>query len=417
MENLARPGRLSTLAAAFVVARRDFVAILWSRSFIFFLLGPLFPLVVFGLAGTVGSRLDAAADHPVIGIVMPAADADALLAADSALGPKLGGVLPDLVVLRRLAPSERADPAAALRMGLAGHHLGSLAAVASGTLATPVLTGTKAAIADWAGPLSLVAARAGGEGPARIPAVRLAPTAASTAHQQRRGEMVVAQAAQVVLFMMVMLLAGMVLSNFVEEKGNKIIEILAAAIPMDAVFLGKLFAMLAVSLVGITTWGAVVAAVLLGGGHSLGDLPTPAVGWPAFAALAVAYFAMAYLLIGAVFLAIGSQAATVREVQTLNMPASMGQILVFFLASFALSQPGKPIEWVAMLVPFSSPYAMLARAALRPEIWPHLAALAWQALCVAGFIRVGARLFRARVMKSGPAPAKREKLSPPRATA
>jgi ABC-2 type transport system permease protein len=44
-----------------------------------------------------------------------------------------------------------------------------------------------------------------------------------------------------------MLLAGMVLSNLVEEKGNKIIEVLAAAIPMDAVFLGKLFAMLAVS--------------------------------------------------------------------------------------------------------------------------------------------------------------------------
>ena len=35
--------------------------------------------------------------------------------------------------------------------------------------------------------------------------------------------------------LLTMLLAGMVLSNLVEEKGNKIIEILAAAIPMDAV--------------------------------------------------------------------------------------------------------------------------------------------------------------------------------------
>ena len=36
--------RLSTVQAAFVVARRDFVAILFSRSFLFFLLGPIFPL-------------------------------------------------------------------------------------------------------------------------------------------------------------------------------------------------------------------------------------------------------------------------------------------------------------------------------------------------------------------------------------
>ena len=50
------------------------------------------------------------------------------------------------------------------------------------------------------------------------------------------------------------MLAGMVLSNLVEEKANKIIEILAAAIPMEALFLGKLFAMLGVSLVGIATW-------------------------------------------------------------------------------------------------------------------------------------------------------------------
>ena len=39
-------GRLSTFAAALVVARRDFGAILFSRSFIFFLLGPLFPVII-----------------------------------------------------------------------------------------------------------------------------------------------------------------------------------------------------------------------------------------------------------------------------------------------------------------------------------------------------------------------------------
>ena len=44
-------GRLSTLAAAIVIARRDFGAILLNRSFIFFLLGPLFPLIVGIMAG------------------------------------------------------------------------------------------------------------------------------------------------------------------------------------------------------------------------------------------------------------------------------------------------------------------------------------------------------------------------------
>ena len=67
-------------------------------------------------------------------------------------------------------------------------------------------------------------------------------------------------AAQILIFVLTLLLAGMLLSNLVEEKSNKVIEVLAAAVPLDAVFLGKLIAMLGVSLVGILIWGAIAAA-------------------------------------------------------------------------------------------------------------------------------------------------------------
>jgi ABC-2 type transport system permease protein len=153
------------------------------------------------------------------------------------------------------------------------------------------------------------------------------------------------------LFLLTMLLAGMVLSNLVEEKANKIIEILAAAIPMDAVFIGKLFAMLAVSFVGIAVWGlAAFGLWALGGdaitgltGFDLANLPAPAVGLPLFVLLGVLYFAMAYLLLGALFLTIGSMATSVREVQTLSMPVTMLQLMVFFLAAYTIKQPGSAL--------------------------------------------------------------------------
>ena len=58
------------------------------------------------------------------------------------------------------------------------------------------------------------------------------------------------------LWVIIFSVVNMLLSAMIEEKGNKIIEILAAAIPMDAVFVGKLFAMLGVSLVGLVGVGA-----------------------------------------------------------------------------------------------------------------------------------------------------------------
>ena len=188
------------------------------------------------------------------------------------------------------------------------------------------------------------------------------------------------------------------------------IEILAAAIPMDAVFLGKLFAMLAISLVGICVWGSIVGGLtglhgiegMFGGRISLHNLPEPGVGWPLFLMLGFVYFAMAYLLLGSVLLAVGSLATTVREVQTLSMPVTMAQVFVFLLATMAVSDQGGPLEWAAIAFPFSSPFAMLARAAQEPAIWPHLAALLWQLLWVGLTIRFGATLFRRHVMQSGP---------------
>ncbi|MFC4293783.1 ABC transporter permease [Novosphingobium tardum] len=386
-----------TLHGAFVVARRDFVAVIFSKAFLFFLLGPLFPVIVGAMAGGIGAKVAESIDRPQLGVAMTAADTDALIRAHQALAERMAGPVPDLVVLRRLRAGETFDPVAAMQT-----KRDSLAAVLSGSLDAPRLTGTRERIDGWQGMVSAMAATAREGSVLTYPDVALTPVASSAA-KVKSGRVATAQAGQTVLFLLTMLLAGMVLSNLVEEKGNKIIEVLAAAIPMDALFLGKLFAMLAVSLVGIAVWSSVGALIIAAGGSSLPTLPVPAVGWGPFLTLGFLYFAMAYLLLGSLFLGIGAMATTVREVQTLSMPVTMMQLFVFFFASFSMTQMGKPIEWAAIAFPFSSPFAMLARAAQDEALWPHALALAWQAICVALIIRLGARLFRRSVMKSGAA--------------
>ncbi|MDE2302641.1 MAG: ABC transporter permease [Sphingomonadales bacterium] len=394
-------GRLSTLRAALVVMRRDFTAILFSRSFIFFLLGPMLLVLTVAMAATVASHSEPGPDRTLIGIAMPGRDTEAMLAAQRVLAAQAGADLPDFTVVRRLKPGEDFDAAAALRRPGATY-----AAILSGSAAHPVLTGAKAGIDGWRGAISLIAAQASGEGIRSFPAVRLQASATPRA-ALHSGRTDTAKAGQTTLFFLTMMLAGMVLSNLVEEKGNKIIEVLAAAIPLEALFLGKLFAMLAMSLVAICLWGAAGEAIYLAAGKGLPMLAAPAVGWPMFIALGALYFSMAYLLLGSVFLAIGSMAATVRDVQTLSMPVTMLQLVLFFFASYAMTRPGSMVELAAVIIPFSSPFAMLARAAVSASLWPHVLALAWQALAVLVCVRLGSALFRQRVMKSGPASGRR----------
>lgn len=381
--------RLDLWQAARVVARRDFFAILFSRAFFFFLLGPLFPLVVGGLAGGIGGQVQREAMVNTVALAMAPEDSRAMIEAAERLSPQLGYALPQFEAVAA------GDPERILRQQ--GENF---AAVVSGTPRAPRMTGPREQVEHWRGAVALVAAAADGEVAMRLPRVERHAVVTSAA-VERSDRIRTAQAGQLLLFLLMMLLAGMVLSNLVEEKANKVIEILAAAIPMDAVFLGKLIAMLGISFVGIFVWSLFGGAILYFGGDALPQLPAPALGWPLFLALGVAYFAMGYLLLGSLFLTIGGMAATVREVQTLSMPVTMMQLLVFFLAAYSMTRPGSPLEIAAIVFPLSSPFAMLARAAQYEAIWPHALALAWQLLCVGLFIRFGAALFRHRVMKSG----------------
>ncbi|WP_086737784.1 ABC transporter permease [Erythrobacter colymbi] len=402
MSEFLRP-RLSAMEAAWVIARRDFVAVLFSRAFLFFLLGPLFPVIVGGLAGSIGGEVQRDAVSVEVGLAMSPADNAAMTAAAGRLTDQLGPALP----LLRPVPEAEGDSAFDAREFMEARR-GNYAAIVTGTLAAPKLVGTEGQIARWQGPVGLVAGHAMEAEPTAFPGVATEAVATSAA-SERSTRVQTAQIAQMLLFLLTMLLAGMVLSNLVEEKANKIIEILAAAIPMDAVFMGKLFAMLAVSFVGIAVWGLAAFGLWSLGGDAITQvtgfdparLPAPAVGWPLFVALGIIYFAMAYLLLGALFLTIGSMATSVREVQTLSMPVTMLQLMVFFLAAYTIKQPGSALEMAAIAFPLSSPFAMLARAAMEPELWTHALAIAWQAGAVLLLVKGGSLLFRKRVMKSG----------------
>jgi ABC-2 type transport system permease protein len=385
------------LRSAWVIGRRDFTATVLSKTFIFFLLGPLFPLLLGGLFGGIGAQVASRTEQPVVAVTFGSQDYARLAAARERLAEAMPG--PGTVRIVQRAPLDAGDAQA---RGLLQSRDPPVRAVLTGSLASPHLTGAVADDPGTVGQLKLIIAEA--RSPRAVAPVEIVVTnVAASSGSLAIDRAFTAQIGQMLLFFLTVLLSGMLMSQLIEEKSNKIVEVIAAAVPIDAMFIGKLFAMLASSIVGIVVWisaGALLIQMIKHGG--LQTLPPPAVGWPAFLVLAVVYFAMNYLLLGAVFLTIGAQATTAREVQTLSMPVTFGQVLLFGFASTAIGAPDSVYGLAAAIFPLSSPMAMLARAAERPELWTHVAALLWQALWVAIILRIGAQLFRKTVLKSGP---------------
>jgi len=390
------------IRSAFVIARRDFAATVMSKAFLLFLLGPLFPVIVgFGFGG-IGASIESNVERPVVVVIGTADDYRALDQARQRIEPLVQGERG--IVLSRAAP---ADDLMVQRKSLLAQQNPPVLGVLDGGLDAPHFTGAVSADGVTVRQLSFIVDLARRDRAAPPPAGGRPLAVVLT--QSSSGSLVsarslTARAGQAILFVLTILLAGMLLSQLIEEKSNKAIEVIAAAVPIESIFVGKLFAMLAMAWLGIIVWtfaGAAAIAYYLPGG--LAALPAPAVGWPMFIGLGIVYFSMSYLLIGSLFLGIGSQASTVREVQTLSMPVTMAQMAIFALASLGVGHPDSASAIAGMAFPLSSPFAMFGRAAELPALMPHLVAVVWQILWVALILRLAARLFRRSVLKSGPA--------------
>jgi ABC-2 type transport system permease protein len=395
---------MGLLDASWVIARRDFIATVYSRSFIIFL---MVPLVLFGTILAVARFTDAnerTASQPQVAVLADSDTVQALSAARQHLAAGTGDrVFP---ILRPVAPAEHVDVQA---QQLLADETGHYSAVFSGTLDHPMVTGPHKIDESVGTRMQIIidearSAEALGRANATPPAVQVGRVvtaqAAGNLQMVRRS---IAQGSQMVIFIITVMLATLLLSNMAEEKSNKVIEVLAAAVPLDAVFLGKLIAMLGISIVGLCLWGA------LGGlAYSFTGILTnwvvlpevaPAVGWPIFLILLLIYYMSNYMILGALFLGIGGQASNIRDIQTLTMPVTLLQVFVFLLASSAITGSAT-VAWAAYILPFSSPLAMVAHAAQHDDLWPHLLAFAWQLIWIVLIIRLSARLFRLTVLKS-----------------
>jgi len=384
------------------IARRDFMATVFTPLFLLFLLSPLL-MVGFALVGALGGSTIArgTADKDRIIAFVSSDDGAAMLAADKRLrrifrraeAPPALFIEPaakDVEAQARAAFVTKQYDAAAVLYGPLDHpqiFYGSQSGRASSYLAQLAEQALRDRASGGKAALSVAT---------KIPITRTVPS--KSGHNQS------AFLAVTGIFFLTLFLSGQAVGTMAEERSNKVIEILAAAVPLESVFLGKLLGMFGVAVLFVTFWGVLImqaGSFVPGGGARLIAEIGPAVGFPTFVVLFFAYFTMAYMLLGAVFLSVGAQASTMREIQMLSLPITIVQMAMFGLASSAASQPGTALATFAEVFPLSSPFAMAAHAANQPEIWPHLLALLWQLLWVAITIVIGASAFRRGVLKSG----------------
>ncbi|MFS2316880.1 ABC transporter permease [Maricaulis sp. D1M11] len=177
-----------------------------------------------------------------------------------------------------------------------------------------------------------------------------------------------------ILWVIIFSVVNMLLSAMIEEKGNKVLEMMMASSRHHEILLGKLLGVAAVSATLLLFW----VCLALGGGIAVqqaaatADLPAAdvlaAIFNPGLLLPALGYFVIGYLMYGALFLSIGALCETLQDAQTLMSPMMLVMMVPLFLVMMALESPDSPILQFASWVPLWTPFIMLARLAQDPPL-------------------------------------------------
>jgi ABC-2 type transport system permease protein len=198
------------------------------------------------------------------------------------------------------------------------------------------------------------------------------------------------------MFMMVLLGAVPAMQGIVEEKQQRIAEVLLGSVPPFQLMLGKLLGVVGVSFT--------VASVYLGGGYAVAAyFSMTSLLAPGIVIWFVLYMVLAALMYGSLFMAVGAAASDMKETQSMQMPIMMVVTLPLLLLGSVLRDPDGPVAIAGSFVPLSAPMLMIARLSSPGGVawWqPALAAVGVLATALACVWAAG-RVFRVGLLMQG----------------
>ena len=190
------------------------------------------------------------------------------------------------------------------------------------------------------------------------------------------------------------------LTSTIEEKSNKVIEVLLSAVSPFQLMAGKILGQAMVSLVTLTMYGGLGIAALFALSQS--DLvPLSTMLWM------LLFFGMAYFMIASIMASVGSAVSDLHDAQSLIGPAMLVLMLPLVLWMPISEAPNGMLAMITSWIPPLIPFIMILRIASSGDpvaMWQILGTLVVGYASVVVMIWLCARIFRVGVLMQGKAP-------------
>jgi ABC-2 type transport system permease protein len=223
----------------------------------------------------------------------------------------------------------------------------------------------------------------------------------ATLHPPQRqtgdAETLVAYAGSLLLLMSLAVYGQWVLGGVVEEKHNRVVELILSTVRPRHLLAGKV---IGIGLLGLAQIAAVagLAATLLAAG--IFDAPAALGG---SLALVIPWFALGFALYAVAYAAAGALASRQQNAETAGQPVTYTLLAAYFAGYVALSASADgPLANVLTIFPLTAPLVLPARSALvGVPLWEHVLAAVLVLGSIYALVRLAGRIYGHGLLHAG----------------
>ncbi|WP_418992925.1 ABC transporter permease [Alistipes sp.] len=245
-----------------------------------------------------------------------------------------------------------------------------------------------------------------------------------------------------ILYMFLLIYGSMVMQSVIEEKNNRVLEVMVSSVRPFDLMLGKILGVASVAVVQVVIWGLLICGVgalvipQLMPADVLQSAQAMQQGVPDAAAVAgmspemlqavaavtdVGYIVQlfgflllfvlgGYLLYSAMFAAVGSAVDSIQDAQQLQTPITIPIILALLVMMTVMQDPDSQLAFWFSMIPLTSPVVMMARIPYGIPLWEIVLSLVILYASFAGMVWFAAKIYRVGIFMYGKKPTFKELL-------
>jgi ABC-2 type transport system permease protein len=253
----------------------------------------------------------------------------------------------------------------------------------------------------------------------------------------------------ILIYFFIFLYSVQVMRGVIEEKTNRIIEVMISSVKPFQLMMGKIIGVAAVGLTQFVLWIVLtLSIVMVGQAVVIGDKYMAGsedaqmtetmreqlqseeavkltklsdednlfnkirrVNFPVMISVFLFYFLGGYLLYSALMAAVGSAVDNDTDTQQFILPITFPLLLAYVLSFSVFENPNSDMAVWMSIIPFTSPVIMMVRVAFgieSPDMWQVYLSMALLILSFIGTVWLSGRIYRVGILMYGKKPSVRE---------